>query len=439
MSKGGGGGGYQYIPTMQSQQSTSNTSSNIPAWLTAASQRGVNNATDLLTGTTPYTGQLTPSTNQDQIDAGNLIRQNVGAYMPVYGQAANHINASTQAIDPSTYANSLSGINQYMNPYISNVISAAQSAGQQALGNNLNTLRDSAIRNGAAFGSRHAVQEGAAAEQNALDQQNFAANMLNQGYGQALNQMGSDITAQNAAQQQNRANSLAGGQALSTLAGQANTSMTGGISDLLQYGTQMYGQDAAAKNAQYQEFIRQQTDPLTRQQVYNQTISSAPHDTSGTASTSSSGYTMNPVQQQTSSPIMTALGAGLGGLSMLGAMSNPMSSLGMGVGALGSVGKMLSGGSILPGNGYYSDENAKTNIEKLGKDPQSGLDMYAYDYKADVKAAKKSGSAMPPKRVGPMAQNIERANPGATRKVGGKMVVNSLAGGRKVSGKGLLG
>ena len=437
MSKGGGGSGYQYIPTMQSQNSTSNTSSKIPEWLTQASQRGVQNAGSLLGGTTPYTGQLTPDTNQDQLDAGNLIRNNVGAYMPVYGQAANQINASTEAINPNTYSNSLSGINQYMNPYVSNVINAAQAAGQRAFGNNLNTLRDNALKSGAAYGSRHAVQEGAAAEQNALDQQNFAANMLNQAYGNATNLMGSDLTAQNAAQQQNRANSLAGGQALSNLAGQANQSMTGGISDLLQYGTQMYGQDAAAKNAQYQEFIRQQTDPLTRQQIYNQTVQAAPHDTSGTASTSSSGYTMNPVQQQTSSPIMSALGAGLGGISMLGAMSNPMSSLGMGMGALGSVGKMFSGGSILPGNGYYSDENAKTNVEKLGKDPETGVDMYAYDYKSDVAKAKKSGSAMPPKRVGPMAQDIKRFG-GSTRKVGGKMIVNSLAGGHKASGKGLL-
>ena len=52
--------------------------------------------------------------------------------------------------------------------------------------------------------------------------------------------------------------------------------------------------------------------------------------------------------------------------------------------------------------------------------------MYAYDYKDDVAAARKSGAPMPPKRVGPMAQDIEKLMPGSTRSVGGKRVVKNL-------------
>lgn len=64
----------------------------------------------------------------------------------------------------------------------------------------------------------------------------------------------------------------------------------------------------------------------------------------------------------------------------------------------------------------FSDRNAKTDIEKLGKDPDTGLDMYAYRYKNDPKTY--------PKVVGPMAQDIEKSMPGMTKKIGGKLIVS---------------
>lgn len=67
------------------------------------------------------------------------------------------------------------------------------------------------------------------------------------------------------------------------------------------------------------------------------------------------------------------------------------------------------------GSLFLSDENEKKDIKKLGNDPQTGLPLYSYNYKDDPKSA--------PKRVGPMAQDIEKANPGAVMKVGGKKVV----------------
>lgn len=100
-----------------------------------------------------------------------------------------------------------------------------------------------------------------------------------------------------------------------------------------------------------------------------------------------------------------------GGLSLLG---------------LGTGGGSTLGGSLL--SGIFSDEEEKTNKQKLGKDPKTGLDIYAYDYRGDVEAAKKSGKPMPPKRVGPMAQDVERKYPGTTRKVGGKRVIGGMGG-----------
>jgi hypothetical protein len=71
-----------------------------------------------------------------------------------------------------------------------------------------------------------------------------------------------------------------------------------------------------------------------------------------------------------------------------------------------------------------SDEGLKTNKEKIGKDPQTGLLMWAYDYKSDVEKSKKTGEPMPAKRVGPMAQEVEQKYPGSTKKIDGKMMID---------------
>lgn len=67
----------------------------------------------------------------------------------------------------------------------------------------------------------------------------------------------------------------------------------------------------------------------------------------------------------------------------------------------------------------FSDEDEKTDITKLGKDPKTGLMLYAYRYKGDPKTY--------PKVVGPMAQDIEKDDPDAVREVGGKKIVNAFA------------
>jgi hypothetical protein len=70
-----------------------------------------------------------------------------------------------------------------------------------------------------------------------------------------------------------------------------------------------------------------------------------------------------------------------------------------------------------------SDEKTKTNVRKIGKDPKTGLPLYEYDDKGDVAAAKRTGRPMPPKRVGPMAQDVKKMQPERVRKIGGKLAI----------------
>ena len=90
-----------------------------------------------------------------------------------------------------------------------------------------------------------------------------------------------------------------------------------------------------------------------------------------------------------------------------------LANIGMGTGALsGSTTTTTQPGS------FFSDEREKTNIKPLGEG------QYAYDYIDDVERAERTGSPMPPKRVGPMAQDIERSDPGQVIDVNGYKVVN---------------
>ena len=58
----------------------------------------------------------------------------------------------------------------------------------------------------------------------------------------------------------------------------------------------------------------------------------------------------------------------------------------------------------------------KTDISKVGKDKETGLDLYAYRYKGDPKSY--------PKVVGPMAQDIEKKYPDQVKDIGGRKAVN---------------
>jgi hypothetical protein len=63
----------------------------------------------------------------------------------------------------------------------------------------------------------------------------------------------------------------------------------------------------------------------------------------------------------------------------------------------------------------FSDEDAKTDIQEVGKDPKTGLTMHAFRYKGDPKNT--------PKVVGPMAQEVEKKYPGSTVNMGGGRVI----------------
>lgn len=341
MSKGGknNNNGYVYAPpTVQSSNTATTSNQYIPQWLTNASQFGVTNAQNLINSGTPqYNAPLAVGMSGDQTAAGNLIRDSVGAYQPYYDDASGAIKSSFTPNDPKTLAYGLSGIGQYMSPYVDRVVNSVTDLSKRNLDNALTQTADKAIAAKAFGGSRHGVQEGVATAENNLNTNNLISNLLSSGYDKATNFLGQDVQTQNSMAQLNKQNALAGGQALSNLGTANRAANTADINNLLTYGglEQQTGQNAADKLYNY--FQYQNEYPLKAQQVYNQTVSTAPHNTSqsGTSSTNSIGFA--PQQQSSSSPLSTALGLGLGGLSLFGG------------GAASPIAGLLSVGSGLAG------------------------------------------------------------------------------------------
>jgi hypothetical protein len=252
-----------------------------------------------------------------------------------------------------------------MNPYIQNVEQAALAQGQRALAQNLNQISDAGIRAGSAFGSRQGVLEGVAASEQAMNQANLSAQLRQQGYQQAVQ------------------NTLAGQQAA---LGSAQAGYSAGALQQQQAQAEL-----AAQEAQYNAM---RGFPLEQLDIIGAALGQTPYGQSSTQR-----------QPLTSNPLMGALG---------GAMAFP--------------GNPLLGGGLgfLAGFPGISDRTMKTDIEKVGKDKETGLNMYSYRYKGDPKSY--------PKVVGPMADEIQKKYPDKVKKVAGKLAVdgNFLMGKVKV-------
>jgi outer membrane lipoprotein SlyB len=97
----------------------------------------------------------------------------------------------------------------------------------------------------------------------------------------------------------------------------------------MQFGSMQ--QDTATRQAQaaYQEFLRQQQLPYQALQAYNQTLQTSPYE----KTTSTSGVEMSPMTQQSSNPLMGAIGGALSGAKLGGTLLP--GGWGAGLGAIG--------------------------------------------------------------------------------------------------------
>jgi hypothetical protein len=367
----------------------------LPQWVQEAGQRNLAAAYDVSRAMPgPYEGQRVASMTPGQLSTIGTIANNYAMSQPAFAYA-QQMAAQAGGYQPErVQAGNLAqtSLDPYMNPYTQNVLQTSLDTLNQQRLMGLNQASDAAIKARAFGGSRQAIQEGvvnAAAQQQAGQ---LAAQLMSQNFAQAQAAAQGDIQRQMAAQQLNQAAGISGAglgisgaQTLGGLAGSGQQNFLQGAASALAAQESIQQQQQAELDAARQAYAEQQAFPAQQLNLPIQALGLTPYG--GTSTQTSSGGS--------SSGLMTGLGAASTGVGILSGLK----SLGL-FAALG-------GGS---------DERLKTDIQKLGKDKETGVDMYAYRYKGDPKTY--------PKVVGPMAQDIEKKYPDMVKEVAGKKTVD---------------
>ena len=162
-----------------------------------------------------------------------------------YNQAATGLAAAgTQAVNP-TYLGQ-GAINQYMSPYLNNVVGATMQAMNQQNQEQQSQLTSDAIKSGAFGGDRSGVAAANLAYKQNLANQQTLANLYNTGYGQALGTAQQQQGVGLGAQQANRAALQAGAGQMMGIGQQQFGQGAATAGQLAGLGQQQFGQGLAA-------------------------------------------------------------------------------------------------------------------------------------------------------------------------------------------------
>lgn len=389
----------------------------LPAWINSAGQKimtGTEKAAETMLA--PYSGNRVAGQNADTTAAYGMARGAAGMAQP-YMDAAGAASGAAAAFQPGQVQaqNFLQGnVGAYMDPYLDAVETNGLAAIEKQRKMALTGVGENAFSRGAFGGSRQGIQEAVTNTEAIGKARELSANIRSQGFQNAQGMMASDMNRALQAGQSNQQAGLGAAQIWNQAGiGLANIGQ-GAQQAGLQGASAMEGIGAAQRS--YEQQLLQQ-DALRYEQMRQFPFEkiAKPLAAIGAIPTGSTSTTTGPATQQGSNPMLGGFAGLSGGLGLASALGGAGGFLGAGgTAGLGGLGALL---------GFMSDEKTKTNIEKVGKDPDTGLPIYAYDYKADVAAAKREKRPMGPKRVGPMAQDIEKRFPGSTRKVGGKLTI----------------
>ena len=382
-----------------------------------------------------------------------------GAYagaQPFQNLASQYMGAGAQAVNPGELGSNQ--INQFMSPYLSNVLQGTAGMLNQQNQQAMSGQTGNAIRQGAFGGDRAGIAAANLAQQQQLANAQTFSNILNQGYGQALTaaqgqqQLGLGAEQANRAALQQASQQALGigqqgfGQGLSAAQQQAALGQqlygmgSGTGQNLSALGQQVYGQGTGT--AQQQAALGQQlfgqgataSQQLAGlgQQQFAQGLNAAQQN----AALGSGLYGMG---SQTSQQL-AALGQGAQGSGLQGAQAQLAAGLAQqqtqqaGQTALYNqflqqqsypfqtaqfLANIAEGTGALSGSttttnqamGGFSDARLKENIKPIGK-TFDGQKIYSYNFKGQ-----------PQTEIGLIAQEVEKHHPEAVGLAGGYKTV----------------
>lgn len=322
---GGGGGQPQMMFLPQTQQQSQTSSTQLPAWVSAAGQSNYDAAANMNPAAfAAFNGPRVADMTQGQTDAINKITNNVGSTQPYFANALN-TSQGVQNYNPlMVNAQSLPGsdLSAYMNPYTDSVVNSSLNVLDQQRAADINRNHDAANAAKAFGGSRQQLQDAVTNSQYGLQGSQLAANLYNQNYTNALSALQSDQARNLQAQQSNQAAGLQGAATnlnaanlTGSLAGAGQDAYLNGLNASFAGNALMQNQNQNQINANMQQYADQQQSMLAPLYLKMQALGMTPYNTTTTSSGSSSGISAQPYQNTSASPMMQLAGGLLGGAS----------------------------------------------------------------------------------------------------------------------------
>lgn len=372
---------------------TQTTQVKLPEWVENASQQNYQKAQQITSKPyQAYDGERVAPLSDPTMSAINYMLGNVGAYQGNFDAASGalagllNFNYSPDTIKAGKVTDA--DIDSYINPYIANVENKALDNLERSRLAAVNSNASKAAAAKSFGGSRHGVIDAVTNAETSRAAGDLSANLRKSGFDTATGLITSDMNRDLSAQTSNAGNRLAAalqgaGVRNNAATGIANVAQAGqagvmaDISGLLNAGGLIEGKQQQFMDQDYADWREAKDYDLEQLNILMAALGMSPYGRTETSTTTST-------QPKQGTDWATAA---LGGLSLL-----------KGLGA------------------FASEDDLKTDIEKIGKLPGSDLNVYAYRYKNDPKTY--------PKVVGLMASDVEKKRPGKTKRIGKNRVVD---------------
>ena len=282
----------------------------LPPFVTEAAQRNLSIADELAQRPyQAYGGSVVAGFSPEQEQAFQMAQGNVGAYQPALtagmGAAARGAYYDPQMVSAPSFLQG--NIQEYMNPYLSEVEQRATSNAERALQQQMNQISGQAIQSRAFGGSRQGIAEGVAAAEGARGIGDLSAQLRAQGFQQAAALQQADqaraMQAALANQQAGLAGAGLGLQGAGVLGSLAQQQQGMGLTDVGAIGAigeQRQNQQQRQLEEAYARFVEQRDYPTQQLNLRLAALGATP-------------YGQSTTQTTTGGPQGSGLATGLGG------------------------------------------------------------------------------------------------------------------------------
>ena len=290
-------GGSTSTTNQSSQQSTNQ----IPQWVNDASQQNYSFAQDVASRPLQqYQGQMVADISPQQQQAWNVAANSGGVGQDQYqGSTAGYLGAlgaTPTTVTPQTLAKT--DLSPYMNPYTQNVIDKTLPIMQQQLGQQYAANAGGATSSNAFGGSRFGVQQGVTQAQGAQNMAQMAAQLNQANFTQAqagaTGDISRDLAAQTSNQSANQAkinSDIAASQGLTNTGDSLNKANIANWTMLQTSGADQQQQQQNQINAQMSKFNNAWNYPTQQLNTLLTSLGMSPKDTATSGSGTSQSTT----------------------------------------------------------------------------------------------------------------------------------------------------